>query len=105
MTDYKDKIVATFSKHIGRTITYTPHKDLPEKQRLYSKFVIKEDMLNMIQYYDLDVFNRELHATDDVWAPIGDIAWGQGYHSVLYGNSDGVMFVQNGEREYVTFDN
>lgn len=100
-----ERIIATFMPHVGKTITYTPDKDLPESQRSYSKFVIKKEVLEYLHYYDLSAVKKELKATDDTWVPIDDIYWGQGYHSELYGNANGVMFVKNGNgREYVGFD-
>jgi hypothetical protein len=102
--DIHNKIIAAFKPHIGKVITYTPDNTLPESRRSYSKFKIEERVLNYILYFDLDVINKQINATDDIWAPIADIYWGQGYHSVLYGNASGNMFVMNGEREYVEFD-
>lgn len=106
--DYKsivDRMIATFMPHVGKTITYTLDKDLPETRRQYETFVIKQEQLEYLRHYDLSVVNKKLKATDDIWAPIADIYWGQGYHSVLYGNANGVMFVSNGGgREYVSFD-
>ena len=104
MDKIKQAIIETFTQHMGKVITYTPHKDLPETERCYGKFSITEKDLQSITYCNLEKINDDLKATDDVWAPLADIYWGQGYHSVLYGNASGVMFVKNGDREYVSFD-
>lgn len=80
-------------------------QSLTRSMRSHSRFVIQKDCLKHLCHYDLSVVNKDLKAIDDVWAPISDIYWGQGYHSVLYGNANGVMFVSNGsKRDYVTFD-
>jgi hypothetical protein len=102
--DAKTIIINAFYPHIGRTVTYTPHKALPESQRLYSKFTITKEGLDFIHYFNLDKINEEIDAHGAIWAPIAEIAWGLGYHSVLYGNAKSEMFVQNGIREYVVFD-
>lgn len=103
-----DAIIAAFIPHIGKTITYTPHKDLPEKRRDYAKFCITEANLQLTKQYNLDTINTTIaNTTNEVWSPISNIYWGQGYYSTLYGNAEGIMFATNGNnpsREYVIFD-
>lgn len=78
-----------FSRHHGKKFKYDLDKDTS------ANFEINADL---VQYFE------PIQHDGKAWYQVADIAWGQGYHSVLYGSLDGNLVATNdGDVSKITY--
>jgi hypothetical protein len=68
-----DDFIKTYQSYIGVKLPFT-------LDDITTQFQITQSSIDMLQYFE------PVSYEEDVWMQIGNIAWGQGYHTSLYGN-------------------
>ena len=69
-----DSVLERFQPIIGKSFPYSVHDDVR------AEFMVSPTSIQCGHYME------PVQTKTDVWYTVGNIYWGQGYHSTLYGN-------------------